>query len=262
MQSILTTSNLTTQISPALRLGSFNFSLHSGEAIAVIGPNGAGKTSLLRLLSNELPALHGEVRLHDRPVSEWPEMQRARLMAVLPQYSQLDFPFTVQEVVMLGRTPHETSRARNQEIVAAALEKLDCKQLAQRFYVTLSGGEKQLVQLARILSQIWDATESDEQLRPCLLLDEPCAALDLAHQEVIVELVRSLTRMQVGVVIVLHDLGVVSRCADRVLLLEHGSAACLGPLSEVMHEAVLEPVFRVKMKKIVNPLNGGPLVVT
>ena len=229
-----------------------------GTITAIVGPNGAGKSSLLRVLCGDLPATSGELQLNGRALSAWPAPTRARMLAVLPQQSSLDFPFTAREVVALGRIPHDTGIAHDREVVQAALEAVDAGYLHKRFYPQMSGGEKQRVQFARVLAQIWEPVPEGDRV---LLLDEPTSAFDLSHQQLTLDLMRRLAREGVAVLAVLHDLNLAARCADRMLVLHCGAVAADGPPAQVLDEALLERVFGLRCLLMPHPLTGTPMVV-
>lgn len=258
MQSTLKITKLNVTIHAGLSLQDIDLSIRPGEVAAVIGPNGAGKTSLLRAICDELEPDAGQVELNQRSWQEWPQQERARIVSILPQRSTLEFPFTVNEVVNLGRIPHSSSARENQSIVAAALELVDCTQFAEQFYLNLSGGEKQRVQLARVAAQIWTA-QADNR---CLILDEPSASLDLAHQARIVDLIRYFAEQGVAVVTVLHDLNLASKCADKFLLLDEGKAVATGSAEEVLTEQIIADTFGVQAQVGTNERDGSRLVIT
>lgn len=234
----------------------------AGQVTAVLGPNGAGKTSLLRVLCGELSPQQGSVTLNGRPLAACPVAERARHLAVLPQQSALNFPFTAAEVVMLGRTPHATGQDIDRQVVAQALATVDLESLAQRVYTRLSGGEKQRVHLARVLAQIACAdTRGQSASAPrFLLLDEPTAAFDLAHQAMTLNIIAQLAEQGIGVFIVLHDLNLAARCADSVVLLRDGAIAAAGAPADVLNAAVIEQVFDVRVRVDRHPVHGTPLV--
>ena len=165
-------------------LQDISLQLAEGRVLAVIGPNGAGKSSLLHTIAGGLAVASGELHLDGRPLAGWPERERARALALQAQHSALNFPFTVEEVVLLGRIPHDSGSA---------------ERLRHRPFTQLSGGEKQRVQLARAVAQVWRREDA-----PCrlLLLDEPSSALDLAHQRMVLALVSRLAADGVAVVLV------------------------------------------------------------
>jgi len=167
-------------------LRNINLSVEAGQVTVLVGPNGAGKSSLLKVLTGELNPTQGAVWLNHRELSDWDIQDKANVLAVLPQHSELNFPFTANEVVALGCIPHATGYAVDQKIIADALQMVDASYLERRLYTQMSGGEKQRVQLARVLAQIWSPNALGEQF---LVLDEPTAAFDLAHQQMTLEIV-------------------------------------------------------------------------
>lgn len=233
--------------------------LDAGEVLALIGQNGAGKSSLLNLLSGELAAHAGQVRLHDKPVTDWPGEDRARLLAVLPQQHSLNFAFRVAEVVALGRYPHATGKRRDDAIVAEAMALCELTDLAQRNIHEISGGERQRVHLARVLAQIWDAQPEGHCF---LLMDEPAASLDLHHQQLLFQAVRGFARRGVGVLLVVHDLNLAARYADRVLLLDHGRAVCSGRPAEVLTAANIQQYFGLSVTVQQHPHYDCPLIIS
>ncbi len=250
-------SNVSTYINAELSLHEIELNLNAGEVVAIVGPNGAGKTSLLRAICSEMRLTEGEISFAGEDINQWSLERKAKALAVLPQRSSLEFPFTVSEVVAMGRIPHSSSHQHNQEIVAEALELVDCSQFADRFYINLSGGEKQRVQLARVAAQIWNASETHR----CLILDEPSSSLDLAHQEMVLNLIRNFSQQGVAVLTVLHDLNLASKCADRILVLHQGQVVACGPPEEVVTEELLANVFDINAQVTKNPKDDSILVV-
>ncbi len=255
----LSGDNLSLVIGGAPLLGGVSIAVSAGSVTAVMGPNGAGKTSLARVLCGEWKPTEGTVALSGRGLHDWPAGERAKHLAVLPQHSVLNFPFTAEEVVMLGRIPHDTGIVHDQEIVEAALAAVDGSYLATRDYMRLSGGERQRVHFARVLAQIWEPPSEGERF---LILDEPTASFDLAHQQLTLEVVRRLADQGVGVLIVLHDLNLAARCADQVLLLQCGTIAAAGSPQDVLTEDNLQSVFQVSAHIGTHPVTGTPLVIT
>ncbi|MEH6566765.1 MAG: heme ABC transporter ATP-binding protein [Halopseudomonas sp.] len=239
-----------------LVLQGITFALKAGEVLAVLGTNGAGKSTLLASLTGELTPHSGNIELSGRPLSQWPAQQRARMMAVLPQSSSLAFPFSVAEVVDMGRLPHATGLQQDRWIVEQAMAATDVMQLSKRSYLTLSGGERQRVHLARVLAQIWDVGEQG-----CLLLDEPTASLDLAHQQLILQQARAMAARGVAVMVVLHDLNLAARYADRLLLLHQGRIEALGGPWQVLSAERIASVFGVQARVERHPLQNTPLII-
>lgn len=232
-----------------------SFELAAGEKLAIIGPNGAGKSTLLKCLAGEqghegvieIQGLASEAKL------------RARQRAVLPQLSLLNFPYRVFEVVQLGRTPHQTGRIRDNQIVDEALALLDISYLKERLYTQLSGGERQRVQIARVMTQIWNADDAPSGTR-LLLLDEPTNALDLGHQQMLMEAVSNFAAQSVAVIMVLHDINLAARYADKILGLLCSQQAVYGEVQEVINEQNIERLFGLKVAISHHPHNGRPLV--
>ncbi len=239
-------------------LQDIHFSLAAGEVLSVLGPNGAGKTSLLNLLCGAISPDRGSYHFLGRPFNEWDTASRARSQAVLPQQSALNFPFSVEEVVRLGRIPHASGAQQDQKIVERCLEASDTLALRQRLYTQLSGGEKQRVQLARVLAQIWRAEDAPGRL---LLLDEPTSALDLAHQRLVLQQVRELAADGCGVLMILHDFNLAARYSDRCLLLAQGHQRALGSPREVLTPDLLGEVFEAPVDVLPHPEDGLPVVL-
>lgn len=237
-------------------LDDLSFDLQAGEVMAVLGTNGAGKSTLLAALSGELKPDAGQVRLGTRAMADWPALERARCLAVLPQHSELAFPFRVEEVVALGRMPHAAGVQQDQHVCAQAMAAADVGHLTGRSYLTLSGGERQRVHLARVLAQVWDAGEGG-----CLLLDEPTASLDLAHQRLIMQQARAMAARGLSVLVVLHDLNLAAAFADRVLLLHQGQLDALGAPWDVLQTERIARVFGVQVRVQQHPLQDCPLVI-
>ena len=224
-----------------------------GKVVAVVGPNGAGKTTLLRLLSGETGPAGGEVQLDGVSYQRWHHHERARRVAVLPQHSTVSVALTALEVVLLGRIPHagHTGDREDLEIAHAALATMDATHLAARLFPTLSGGEQSRVQTARVLAQIWQAPAGGGGR--FLLLDEPTAALDYAHQHDLLGRTRRLALDGIGVLVILHDLNLAAQYADEVLLLKDGRVVAAGAPAEIFQPALLSQVFGMPLTTLHHP---------
>ncbi|WP_122620409.1 heme ABC transporter ATP-binding protein [Streptomyces sp. Tu 4128] len=227
--------------------------VRAGEVLALVGPNGAGKSTLLGALAADVPVTEGLVRVHGRPVARWTAPELALRRAVLPQSASLSFPFPVAEVVRMGRAPWAGSDRENEDdaAVAEAMARTEVTGFAGRPFSALSGGERARVALARVLAQ----------RAPLLLLDEPTAALDLRHQELVLRLCRERARAGDAVVVVLHDLALAAAYADRVAILRAGRIAAEGPPAEVFDEDLLSEVYDQPVEVLPHPRTGAPLVV-
>ncbi len=237
-------------------LAGIDLELHPGEVLGVLGPNGAGKSTLLGALSGEVAAVAGVVSLDGRNLADWSGPLRARRVAVLPQSSTLNFAFRVEEVVAMGRLPHDTGRERDAEVVAEALAAADASHLTGRSYLALSGGERQRVHLARVLAQLWPGAAGQS-----LLLDEPTSMLDPLHQHTTLQAVRTFAERGVAVLVILHDLNLAARYCDRLLLLADGRTQVLGPPEQVLQAEPLKAVFGLEVLVQRHPERGHPLIV-
>ena len=239
------------------RLADINLALPAGEVLGVIGPNGAGKSTLLKLLAGDIGLAGGRFELLGRPNAEWDSLTRARVLGVLPQLSLLNFPYTVEEVILLGRTPHSSGYREDRQILQAAMIATDTASLRDRIYTELSGGEKQRVQLARVFAQVgWE-----EDKPRLLLLDEPTTALDLAHQQLILESIRALAATGCAVALVAHDFNLVAAVADQVVAVSAGRLVARGPAADIFTEALFASLFGAKVRISRHPDYGHPLVI-
>jgi iron complex transport system ATP-binding protein len=255
----LSASGLVVRRGPRAILDEVSVSLAPGRVTAVIGPNGAGKSTLLRILSGELAPDAGAIAFEGRPLSAWPVAELARHRAVLPQESDLRFPFRVEEVVRLGRIPHPGGgdSGADHVLALAALGRVGLAAFADRLYPTLSGGEKQRVHLARALVQLQPAAGAIPPPGRALLLDEPTASLDLAHQHQVLRLARELALGEgVAVLAILHDLNLVLAYADDLVALHHGRVAAAGPVQSTLTPGLVRDVFGVSARLV--DLPGSP----
>lgn len=233
-------------------------SLHvaPGEVFALIGPNGAGKTTLIRAVSGVVQILSGSVKSGGKDIRELSNSERARLISVVPQARQIGGAFTVDQTVMLGRTPHMNwlGRPSEEDLIKVqwAMEKTAIHHLRDRRVAELSGGEQQLVLLARALAQD----------TPILLLDEPTNHLDLHHQSQLLNLVCGLAlNDRIAVLMAVHDLNLVSSFADRVGLLVDGSLVTTGMPKEVLTEKNINDAYNTSVQVITHPETGIPFVL-
>ncbi|HEX8428690.1 heme ABC transporter ATP-binding protein [Hymenobacter sp.] len=231
-----------------------------GEVTVLLGANGAGKTTLLRLLAGLYAASTGQVLLDGQLLSSFTSAQLAQQRAVLSQEIHLAFPLSVQDVVLMGRYPHFQRRPtrHDQHIAQQALADLGMSSFAERDYSTLSGGEAQKVQMARVLAQIWEPPPQGSRV---LLLDEPVSSLDIRYQHQLLQRARQLARQQAIVVTILHDINLAINYADRLVLLEKGRICATLASPFELTEYLLQKVFAVDMRIITNPYTQKPLVV-
>lgn len=213
-----------------------SLSLGEGDALALLGPNGSGKTTLLRTLIGLLNPLSGKLDLAGVKAEDWP-----RQLAFVPQEEQINFPFTVRQVVMTGRLPHSpgfSDTAEDHEVVEAAMARADCASYADRPITELSGGEKQRAYIARALAQL-----SGPVGPKVLLLDEPSTHLDFKHQAMLVRLIRELRAEGLIVIAAWHDLHLSSASCNHALLLVQGRTSFQGDIAELMNADRLKSAF-------------------
>ncbi|GAB3970722.1 heme ABC transporter ATP-binding protein [Streptomyces sparsus] len=225
----------------------------AGEVLALVGPNGAGKSTLLAALAGDLRADSGQVLVAGRPAGEWRARDLALRRAVLPQAATLAFPFAVEDVVLMGRAPWAGTPAEDEDeaAVAEAMAVTETTGFAARPFAALSGGERARVALARVLAQ----------RTPLLFLDEPTAALDLRHQELVLRVCRQRAASGAAVAVVLHDLQLAAAHADRVAVLHEGRIAAVGPPDQVLGVDLLSRVYRQPVELVAHPRTGARLVV-
>ena len=239
------------------RLQPVDLALEPGEVLAVLGPNGAGKSTLLQVLAGTLEPAAGEARLDGRPLRTWPAKALARRRAVLGQQQLVQLPVRVEELVALGRAPQGDAH-RAWPIVAAAMQAADCAGFIGRTVPTLSGGEQQRVHLARAFAQIWPERPVQAAY---LLLDEPTASLDLAHQAALLAKVRAFTRAGHAALVILHDLNLAAAFADRIALMAEGRLITVDTPGDVLTAARIEAVFGLGVEVVPHPHRPGALVV-
>ncbi|MGE0471087.1 MAG: ABC transporter ATP-binding protein [Nitrospira sp.] len=238
-----------------------SFSVRAGEVLGVVGPNGSGKTSLLKVLARLMSPLQGRIALFGQELASMAQQEVACVVGVVPQDTQQLFPFTVAETVLMGRFPHRPrgrwtsgfgwESREDVAIVEEAMMTVDIIHVAHRAVTDLSGGERQRAMIARALAQT----------PRVLLLDEPTAFLDLQHQvEICSVLVRLKEERRLTVILVSHDLNLVSQYCDRILLLDRGQVVRLGRPEDVIEPEVLESVYRCRVLVDRHPGTGLPRV--
>lgn len=228
-----------------------SFTINWGELVVIVGPNGAGKSTLLGAIAGDVAISSGTISIDSLPLSEYSSKELARTRSVQTQENVVAFPFTVHDIVAMGRSPWTGSKAVDDEdVIASALDAVDMARFAGRRYTSLSGGERARATLGRVLAQ---------QAR-IVLLDEPTAALDLNHQEAVLGIAQGLCREGRAVVAVLHDLSLAAAYADRVLILQDGRIFADGSPEEVFVAEKLTEVYGIPIDVIRHPRTGAILV--
>jgi len=224
-----------------------DLSLQAGELTAVLGPNGAGKSTLLKILSGEITCKKGDIRYNGVPIRDYSSKALAGVRAVMPQHSTLSFPYKAMEVVELGLGCQKVCAP--EKLLKEVMMETHTWDLRDQQYGMLSGGEKQRVQLARVLIQIWE-------MRPYpryLLLDEPTSSMDIAQQHHVLQIVSRLKKRNIGVLAIVHDLNLAAAYADQVVLLKDGMIRHQGATETVLTSENLEETFEHPVKVTKDP---------
>jgi len=236
-------------------LQEISFGVETGDFFIVIGPNGSGKTTLMKIIAGVIKPQQGRLKVFDRSLESIPRKELARKVAYVPQQETMDFPFSVTEIVLMGRSPHlgllGWEQTTDLKIAERAIAFTETEHLARRKLNELSGGERQRVFIARAICQ-------EPQI---ILLDEPTASLDLAHQIKIMDLMEKLrAEKNITIVMVSHDVNLAAMYARRLLLLNQGRIATLGPPGEVLNYAILEAVYGCTLLVDESPIGRFPRV--
>ena len=252
---MLKIDSLTVAYGDNVVLRNVSFDVSPGEILALIGPNGAGKSTLIRAASGVVPVQSGRIFVDGQDLAIFSHSERARILAVVPQARQLGGAFSVEQAVMMGRTPYLNWLGQEGEsdkaAVRLALEQTSLETFADRQIAKLSGGEQQRVLLARALAQS----------TPVLLLDEPTNHLDLQHQTNLLSIVKRLAEeKQLVVIVAMHDLNLVSFFADKVALLVNGKLECLGTPQEVIQAEQISAAYRTPVEIVPHPVTGAPII--
>ena len=249
MNPAIQTNTLTFAYKDKPVLDGVSLSVERGEMVGILGPNGSGKTTLLKIFSAVLRG-RGEVKVNDRGIETYGKRELSRLFAMVPQESQILFPYTVAEIVLMGRASYHSPLAlegkKDLEIARASMELTDSLAFSDRYLHELSGGEKQRVIIARALAQ-------EPEI---LLLDEPSAFLDLKHQVQVFELMHRLNREhRLTIVAALHDLNLAALFFPRLVMLRDGKIYRDGSPKEVLTEKTIEEVYGIRVR--IEPDSSG-----
>jgi iron complex transport system ATP-binding protein len=241
--------------STASALGGVTLAAGRGLLTAIVGPNGSGKSTLVRALIGRIPLERGVIRVDGLATTELTRAELARRVAVITQREELAFPLIVSEYVALGRFPHlgiwHAAEANDRRVIDASIDAAGVAALRERRIDALSGGEWQRVRLARALAQGGDM----------LVLDEPTTFLDIGHEMSVFELLHGLARTGKAVLLISHQLNLVARFADQLVLLHRGAVAAAGPPDSVMRAEVLERVYEWPLVVSRDPAVGAPTLV-
>jgi iron complex transport system ATP-binding protein len=257
---MLSASSISYQVGKKKILNNISANFYPGEFNMILGQNGSGKSTFLKIFSGEINRYSGTISYYNKNISSYKKQELAKMRAVMSQQPELSFPLTVEEVVMMGRYPHYNFNPskKDESICDEVISRINLTAFRERNYLTLSGGEKQRVQFARVLTQIWEKPE--EGLR-YLFLDEPLTSLDIAYQQEFLQIAKQLKNNSTILIAVMHDINLASQYGDKLFFLKEGKLIASGKPLEILTETIIETVFDIKAKIISNPVTGSPLVV-
>ena len=255
MAAVLSIRHLTHAYARVKVLDDLSFDVEEGAFFTIIGPNGSGKSTLMRLISGVLAPGHGEIKIVGRSLKRFSGRELAKKIAYVPQIVSQAFPFTVEELVLLGRSPHQgllgINTGKDYDAARRAMGFTNVDHLARRTLDQISGGERQRVFIARAICQ-------EPEI---MLLDEPASALDLAHQVMLMDLLERL-KCETGTTIVMvsHDINLAAMYSDRMVLLSGGRLVKEGAPATVLDESILEEIFGCPFLVDLNPLGNLPRI--
>jgi iron complex transport system ATP-binding protein len=226
-------------------LNNINLSIKPNALTVIIGPNGAGKSTILKTCSGDMASTSGSVSINQQNLQTFTSIELAKTRAVMTQSYEMGFGFSVEEIVNMGCFLYEQDvcRQTQQDIVKEVMGFMNIEALASRNFMTLSGGEQQRTQLARVLTQLWYPYVQKEPR--FLLLDEPTSSLDIFHQYQVLALAKQLTKRNIGVLAVVHDLSLAACFADQLILLSKGQTVAIGPPKTVLQRHYLSQVYGI-----------------
>ena len=257
---MLRTENISFSVGKKQILKNVSASFLPGEFNMILGPNGSGKSSFLKIFSGEINKYQGTVLYDDKKIKELRKEELAKKRAVMSQQADLGFPLLVEEVVMMGRYPHFTFNPNKKDITICneVIERMNLFEFKERNYLTLSGGEKQRVQYARLLAQVWEKPAEGYRY---LFLDEPLNSLDISYQHEFLQAAVELIKDHTVLIAVMHDINLAAHYADNLFFLKEGELVVHGKPKDILTENIIEKVFNIKTTVIDNPVTGKPLII-
>lgn len=257
---MLKAENIHYRIGEKQILNGISAQFNPGQFNMILGPNGSGKSTFLKVFSGEIQKYDGNVFYDDKKIALYKKEELATYRAVMSQQPELSFPLMVEEVVMMGRYPHFTFNPNKKDtsICNQVMERMNLTSFKERNYLTLSGGEKQRVQFARVLAQVWE-----KPAKGCryLFLDEPLNSLDINYQHEFLQIAKEFTNNDTVLVAVMHDINLAIQYSDNLFFLKQGQLMAHGKPNEVLSAALIKDVFNVNATLINNPLSNNPLVI-
>ena len=232
--------------------------IEPGKLTAVVGPNGAGKSTLLKILTGETRGFDGIVLYNGEDNLKINSLCLSKLRAVLLQDTHVNFPFTVEQIIEIGRYSYQDTKSEKNKIINEVMMNNFLKPYSGRVYQTLSGGERQRVQLGRVMAQIWNKTDYAKYL----LLDEPISGLDIFHQHALLDTARALLMKNIGVMAIIHDLNLAASYSDNMILMKEGEIVKCGITPDVFNEENIEMTFDCPVSMIKDLETGKNIVVS
>lgn len=263
---IISAQNISYWIGQKPILHKLSFTIKPGEVTVVLGKNGAGKSTFLRILSGEQKPTMGRVLMGTHDLHATPVAKLAKMRGVLSQQYAMGLLFTCEEIVMMGRYPHFQSQPSpaDHRIVLECMEEMQIVAFAKRSYQTLSGGEQQRVQMARVLAQLKDAVTVPAQRSlpgKLLLLDEPTSSMDCLYQQLCLSKAKELSRRGYTVVVILHDLNLAAQFADHIILLKNGCLIRSGNVKEVLQPALISHAYDMEVDILETAQYDFPILI-
>ena len=257
---MLKTDNIYYRIGKKLILGGISAEFQPGEFNMILGPNGSGKSTFLKIFSGEINSYDGSVSYAGTNILKIKKENLAKYRAVMSQQPELSFPLIVDEVVMMGRYPHFnfTPGKKDEAICNEVIERMNLSELKERNYLTLSGGEKQRVQYARVLAQIWEKPLTGFRY---LFLDEPLNSLDINYQQEFLQIASEFAKEDAVLVAVMHDINLAVQYADKLFFLKEGELVSHGKPRDILNPDLVKKIFNVNASVIDNPVTGKPLIL-
>ncbi len=234
-------------------LDNVSFKICEGETTGLMGPNGSGKTTLLKIISGLLGGFSGNVEIYGKPIQKYSNIELAKIISYIPQADNYIFDFTVEEIIAMGRRPYLDTfgilEKKDREVIANVVNLLSLDKIIKRKYLSLSGGERRLVLIARALAQETSV----------LLMDEPTTYLDLNYKIIFMNKLRELNKMGKTIFLISHDINLVAEYLNRIILLKEGRVICDGLTKNVLNEKNLSEIFNIKDFMIdFNKITGNP----
>jgi len=248
--------NLTVTRSNKVLLDQVSFDIPAGQLSIILGPNGAGKSTLLKTIAGTIKADIGSIWFEEKEINQWPLNELAKRRAVLTQQIHIPFSLNVAEVVALGLAPWQLTKQAASDLISFVLSELDMQGTEDRNYLSLSGGEQQRIQMARVLVQVLANPANHEET--FLMLDEPISALDLHQQQRVLRLLKKLADQGIGILCILHDINLATLFGDKIIVLQQGKMIYNDTPKELAQNSILERTYQADLVKLTHTDNQLP----